>query len=210
MIERILAKIPANWLVFFASWGLWSYDTYGKVSKQFWRSYMSLMGSFMDEIVGWPLDSPYPSILTDYYPRGVFFYDVEYYTKFNISQQQILFVDQNKEQTYEVWKNPYLAISILENGTEIADMSEWLEKIKVYYYKNSEYFYPLHSLLLCYAYEHTLKLKYSDMNKYTFSVITESGECEIVDIHGRVVLQEEDTQESKEMDESKDSEDITT
>jgi hypothetical protein len=85
MIERILAKVPAHWLLFLANWGLWFFDLWRSISKQFWRSYMGFMATFMDEIVGWPLDSPYPIVLTDYYARGVYFYGAEYYTKFNIS-----------------------------------------------------------------------------------------------------------------------------
>ena len=191
-MEVLLSKIPIGWLVFFSSWGLWAFDTYGKISKQFWRSYMMFMGSFMDEIVGWPLDSPYPVILTDYYSRGVYFYGAEYYTKFNISQRQILFVDQTKPHQYEQWKNPYLGLSVLENGTELVDLTNWLESIKMYTYKESDYFFPLHILLLCYAYENNLSLKYSDMTKYTFSVITMDGEMNTLDIRGNPVIVEQE------------------
>jgi len=188
MIERILSKVPAHWLVFFASWGLWAYDTYGSVSKQFWRTYSALMGSFMEEIVGWPLDSPYPIVLTDYYSRGPYFYGAEYYTKFNITQRQILFVDQSKPHQYEQWKNPYLALSVLENGQEILNLSDWIETVKVYSYKDSEYFVPLHILLLCYAYEQGIALKHSDSFKYQFSVVTMTGDIETLDIRGKKVV----------------------
>ena len=199
MIERILAKIPAHWLLFLAKWGLYFFDLWRRASKQFWRTYMGLMGTFMDEIVGWPLDSPYPTILTDYYHRGVYFYGAEYYTKFNISQRQIVFIDQNKPHIYEPWKNPYLALTVLENGTEIADLSEWIETVKVHKYKETEYFFPLQILLLCYAYENTLQLKYSDMTKYTFSVITMDGDMKTVDIHGNI--QHVELEEAKEEEE---------
>lgn len=221
MMEVLLSKIPIGWLLFFSSWGLWGLDTYGKLSKQFWRSYMAFMASFMDDIVGWPMDSPYPVVLTDYYPRGVWFYGAEYYTKFNISQKQILFVDQTKPHGYEKWNNPYLAISILENNIEIANMSDWIESRNLYFYKDSEYFVPLHILLLCYAYENNLPLKYSDLQKYTFSVITLAGEIETIDISGKVVAPEvnaipttEETslepEETKEQDAANETSDLIT
>jgi hypothetical protein len=205
MLEVILAKIPAHWLLFFATWGLWAFDMYGRISKQFWRTYMALMGSFMEEIVGWPLDSPYPIPLTDYYTRGIYFYAAEYYTKFNISLRQILFVDHNVPMKYEQWKNPYLAISVLEHGQEIADMSNWIETVKVNFYSGSEYFVPLHILLLSYAYENNLNLKLSDIQNYEFSVITMTGDCQTVNIRGVPVhtevaqpMQEEETKDSEE------------
>ena len=197
MIERLAHFLPTQWTLFFAKWGLWAYDTYGSISYQFWRTYTAFMSSFMDEIVGWPLDSPYPIVLTDYYSRGVYFYDIDYYTKFNLSSKQIVFVDNTKSNPfYEPWKNPYLSVSILENDKEIANMSDWLETIKVYSYKETEYFVPLFVLLLCYAYENNLSLKYSDINKYRFSVITMSGDFETVDVRGNkisVVLDEKST-----------------
>jgi hypothetical protein len=192
MIERILARVPAHWLLFLANWGLWFFDLWRRISKQFWRSYMGFMATCMDEIVGWPLDSPYPILLTDYYPRGVYFYGAEYYTTFNISQRQILFVDQNKPNVYESWKNQYLALTVLENGTEIADLSNWIETVKVYKYKESEYFFPLHILLLAYAYENNLSLKYSDLRKYIFSVITMDGDMTTLDIQGNPIVIEEE------------------
>jgi hypothetical protein len=196
MIERILARFPAHWLLFLAKWGFWLFDLWRRVSKQFWRSYTAFMATFMDEIVGWPLDSPYPTILTDYYPRGVYFYGAEYYTTFNISTRQILFVDQNKPHVYETWKNPYLALTVLENGTEIADLSNWIETVKVLKYKETDYFYPLQILLLCYAYENNISLKYSDMYKYTFSVFTMDGEMTTLDIRGnKEVLQVDEAKE---------------
>lgn len=198
MIQRILVKFPAHWLLFLAKWGLYFFDLWRCISKQFWRSYMGFTATFMDEIVGWPLDSPYPIVLTDYYPRGVYFYGSEYYTKFNISQRQIVFVDQNKPHVYEAWKNPYLALTVLENDTEIADLSNWIESVKISKYKDTEYFYPLQIMLLCYAYENNLQLKYSDMTKYTFSIITMDGDMTTVDIQGN--------KQHLELDESKEEE----
>ncbi len=83
-------------------------------------------------------------------------------------------------------------LSILENGTEIADLSNWIETVKVYTYKDSEYFFPLHILLLAYAYENNLSLKFSDMTKYTFSIITMDGDMTTVDIRGKPIIVEEE------------------
>jgi hypothetical protein len=170
---QLIEYIPPAWYPFLLAWATYLLDLYQRWYAQGLRMLNAVLQTFSDEVVGFtdtsllPYDCSRPA-------RGVQFYDAEVYCVYNVTKATIRVIDRNRPHEYRQWRNSWLAISVRAEDTPLGDLSSWLEGIKVE--QNLETFMPLKWLLLCYAYATSTELKFLDLDKYVFSVITEEAE----------------------------------
>lgn len=170
---QLIEYIPPAWYPFLLAWATYLLDLYQRWYAQGLRMFNAVLQTFSDDVVGFtdtsllPYDCSRPA-------RGVQFYDADVYCVYNVTKGTIQVVDRNRQHVYRQWRNQWLAISVRAEDTSLGDLSNWLEGIKVEH--NLETFMPLKWLLLCYAYATSTELKFLDLDKYTFSVITEEAE----------------------------------
>ncbi len=187
---QLIEYIPPAWYPFLLTWATYLLDLYQRCYAQSLRMLNAVLQTFSDEVVGFTDTSllPYDCSRST---RGVQFYDAEVYCIYNVTKGTIKVVDRNRPHVYRQWRSQWLAISVRAEDTPLGDVSSWLEGIKVEH--NLDACIPLKWLLLCYAYATSTELKFLDLDKYTFSVITEEAEEVELNYKGDRIEQESDT-----------------
>lgn len=170
---QLAEYIPPAWYPFLLAWATYLLELYQRWYAQLSRTFTAVLQSFSEEVVGFTNDSLLPYVLGQE-GRGVQFYDANVYCVYNVTKGVIKVVDRSRPHTYRRWNPSWLAISISTDDTELGDLSAWLEGIRVEH--NLESFYALRWLLLCFAYASHTELKYMNIERYRFSVITEEAE----------------------------------
>lgn len=170
---QLAEYIPPAWYPFLLAWATYLLDLYQRWYAQLTRTFGAVVQSFSDEVIGFTDDSmlPYP---LGQEARGVQFYDTNVYCVYNLTKGVIKIVDRSHPHIYQRWNSSWLAISVSTGESQLGDLSAWLEGVRVEH--NLEHFYALRWLLLCFAYATHTELKYMDMERYRFSVITEEAE----------------------------------
>ena len=186
---QLAEYIPPAWYPFLLAWATYLLDLYQRWYAQLNRTFVAVLQSFSDEVVGFTDDSmlPYP---INQKVRGVQFYDANVYCVYNLTKGLIKIVDRNRPHTYRRWNSSWLAISVATEDHQLGDLSAWLEGVRVEH--NLDTIYSLRWLLLCFAYATHIELKYMDIGRYRFSVITEEAEEKTLNWREEV-LQVEDT-----------------
>lgn len=185
---QLAEYIPPAWYPFLLAWATYLLDLYQRLYAQLGRTFGAILQSFSDEVVGFTDDSMLPYPLSQE-TRGVQFYDANVYCVYNLTKGLIKIVDRNRPHTYQRWNSSWLAISVATEDRQLGDLSAWLEGVRVEH--NLEPLYVLHWLLLCYAYATHTELKYMDIERYRFSVITQEAEEKVINWREEVIDVEE-------------------